>query len=456
MKKILVSDLSLRCPAGQNAAPLTFRDKVNLASALDTLGLDVIELPALTGQKEDGVVLSTLCGAAERAAAAIPAGDTEEEARLAFSFIREAKHPRLQVILPVSTVQMEYQYHFKAPKMLEKIVSQVKACAALCEDVEFVAQDASRAESDFLLRALEAAVGAGAGYVTLTDDAGILFPDDWQALTASAAGLGAKLFVQPSDQLKMAAASAAAALKAGADGVKVSLKNPEYLSPAVLSDMLRLRGDDLGFCCGLDATILRKAAESLSAAVTAPVQISEDDAVQLSSGATLDEVSAAVRKLGYELDSADLGKVFDEFRRVVEKKESIGARELDAVIAAAAMQVPSTYHLESYTVASGNVIAAMAQVTLLKDGEKMLGIGSGDGPIDAAFRAIEQVIGHHYELDEFRIQAITEGHEALGSSVIRLRDGGKLFAGNGISTDIIGACIRAYINALNKIVYEEK
>ena len=73
MKKILVSDLSLRCPAGQNAAPLTFRDKVNLASALDTLGLDVIELPALTGQKEDGVVLSTLCGAAERAAAAIPA-----------------------------------------------------------------------------------------------------------------------------------------------------------------------------------------------------------------------------------------------------------------------------------------------------------------------------------------------------------------------------------------------
>ena len=456
MKKILVSDLSLRCPAGQNAAPLTFREKVNLAGTLDTLGLDVIELPALTGQKEDGVVLSTLCGAAERAVAAIPAGDTEEEARLAFSCVREAKHPRLQVILPVSTVQMEYQYHFKAPKMLDRIVSQVKACAALCEDVEFVAQDASRAESDFLRRALEAAVEAGAGCVTLTDDAGILFPDDWQALAASAAGLKAKVFVQPSDQLKMAAASAAAALKAGADGVKVSLKNPEYLSPAVLSDMLRLRGDDLGFCCGLDATILRKAAESLSAAVTAPAQISEDDAVQLSSGATLDEVSAAVRRLGYELDSADLGKVYDEFRRVVEKKESIGARELDAVIAAAAMQVPSTYHLDSYTVASGNVIAAMAQVTLLRDGEKMLGIGSGDGPIDAAFRAIEQVIGHHYELDEFRIQAITEGHEALGSSVIRLRDGGKLFAGNGISTDIIGACIRAYINALNKIVYEEK
>ncbi len=456
MKKILVSDLSLRCPAGQNAAPLTFREKVNLAGTLDTLGLDVIELPALTGQKEDGVVLSTLCGAAEHAVAAIPAGDTEEEARLAFSCIREAKHPRLQVILPVSTVQMEYRYHFKAPKMLERIVSQVKACAALCADVEFVAQDASRAESDFLRRALEAAVEAGAGFVTLTDDAGILFPDDWRKLAAAAEGLNAKVFVQPSDQLKMAAASAAAAFAAGADGVKVSLKNPEYLSPAVLSDMLRLRGDDLGFCCGLDATILRKAAEDLSSPLPLPAQVDEDDAVQLSASATLDEVSAAVRKLGYELDSSDLGKVYDEFRRVVEKKESIGARELDAVIAAAAMQVPSTYHLESYTVASGNVIAAMAQVTLLKDGEKMLGIGSGDGPIDAAFRAIEQVIGHHYELDEFRIQAITEGHEALGSSVIRLRDGGKLFAGNGISTDIIGACIRAYINALNKIVYEEK
>ena len=118
--------------------------------------------------------------------------------------------------------------------------------------------------------------------------------------------------------------------------------------------------------------------------------------------------------------------------------------------------MPSTYHVISYVVNSGNVMTATANLTLERNGEKLSGVSTGDGPIDAAFHAIEQIIGHHYELDDFRIQAITKGREALSSSLIRLRDGGRLYSGNGISTDIVGACIRAYINALNKIVYEEK
>ena len=80
----------------------------------------------------------------------------------------------------------------------------------------------------------------------------------------------------------------------------------------------------------------------------------------------------------------------------------------------------------------------------------------GDGPIDAAFHAIEGIIGHHYELDDFQISAITKGREAVGNAIVRLRSGGKLYSGNGVSTDIVGASIRAYINALNKIVYEER
>ena len=119
------------------------------------------------------------------------------------------------------------------------------------------------------------------------------------------------------------------------------------------------------------------------------------------------------------------------------------------------MQVPSTYHLINYVVNSGNIITATANVTLEKDGVQMSGVSTGDGPIDAAFHAIEQIVGHHYELDEFNIQAVTKGREAVGSAIIRLRANGKLYSGNGVSTDIVGACIRAYINALNKIVYTE-
>ena len=90
-----------------------------------------------------------------------------------------------------------------------------------------------------------------------------------------------------------------------------------------------------------------------------------------------------------------------------------------------------------------------------KDGQKRKSVAVGDGPVDAAFLAIEQIIGHHYELDDFQIQTVTEGREAMGSALVKLRAGGKLYSGNGISTDIIGASIRAYISALNKIVYEE-
>jgi 2-isopropylmalate synthase len=101
-------------------------------------------------------------------------------------------------------------------------------------------------------------------------------------------------------------------------------------------------------------------------------------------------------------------------------------------------------------------MTATANVTLERDGQAWSGVIVGDGPIDAAFHAIEQIIGHHYELDDFNVQAVTKGREAVGSAIIRLRADGKLYSGNGVSTDIVGACIRAYINALNKIVYEEQ
>jgi 2-isopropylmalate synthase len=129
--------------------------------------------------------------------------------------------------------------------------------------------------------------------------------------------------------------------------------------------------------------------------------------------------------------------------------------ELDAIIASTAMEVPATYQIVNYVINSGNVITATANLLLSRNGEEVRGVGIGDGPIDAAFQAIEQVIGHHYELDDFQIQTVTEGRDAMGSALVKLRAGGRVYSGNGISTDIIGASIRAYISALNKIVYEE-
>ena len=165
-------------------------------------------------------------------------------------------------------------------------------------------------------------------------------------------------------------------------------------------------------------------------------------------------VCEAIVKLGYDLSEEDKTRVFEEFLRVAAKKK-VGAKDLEAIVASVALQVPATYSMISYVINNGNIISSTAQITLKKDGEETSGVSIGDGPVDAAFRAIEQIIGHHYELDDFQIQSVTEGKEAMGSALVKLRSEGKLYSGNGISTDIIGAAIRAYINAVNKIVYEE-
>ena len=119
------------------------------------------------------------------------------------------------------------------------------------------------------------------------------------------------------------------------------------------------------------------------------------------------------------------------------------------------MQVVPTYKLKSYVINNGNIISSSAHIVLEKNGVELSGICIGDGPVDAAFLAIEQITGHHFELDDFQIQAVTEGREAMGSSIVKLRYNGKPYSGKGISTDIIGAGINAYINALNKICFEE-
>ena len=149
-------------------------------------------------------------------------------------------------------------------------------------------------------------------------------------------------------------------------------------------------------------------------------------------------------------------KVSSSSPEIARKKEQVSARELDVIVASVAMQVPATYTLDTYVITSGNTISATANLKLLRNDKALCGVSLGDGPIDAAFLAIEQITGHHYELDDFQIQSVTEGREAMGQTIVKLRSSGKVYSGRGISTDIVGSGILAYINALNKIVYEEE
>ena len=455
MKKIIVSDITLKAVKEQDLS-LTFREKLAIAQKLDASCVDAIELPALINSKENEIIYRTIASSIKNAVVKICAGSNLESLKMACECVKGADKFSLQVAMPVSTAQMEYFYHLKAPVMQAKIVELVSAAKELCDSVEFVALDAFRAEDGFVVACVKAACEAGATEITISDDAGQAFPEDFACLVNDVRKVcDAKIFVQPSNALNLSAACAIESIKAGADGVKTSVVG-SYLSMDAISNVMRAKKFTLDADCGVDVTNVKSIVAAINKMAEPDCESDNNKTLNgtLDANASASSVEEVIKQLGYELSDSDFGKVYEEFKKLTAKKDVIDVKELEALIASTAMQVPSTYHLVNYVVNSGNIIPATANVTLEKDGEKFTGVSTGDGPIDAAFHAIEQVIGHHYELDDFQVHAVTKGRGAVGSSIIRLRADGKLYPGNGVSTDIVGACLRAYINALNKIVYE--
>ncbi len=456
MKKIYVSDITLKAICEQDFS-LTFREKLSIAEKLDLLKIDALELPALSSDKESEIIYRTIAQSLKNTLVKVSVGTTDAEFNLAVNCIKNAKQSCLQVILPISTSQMEYFYHVKAPAMLAKIAELIKKAREISRSVEFVALDAFRADKEFVLECVKVAEENGANVITLSDSEGNAMPSDYKDLIGFVRpNCKANLYVETSNKLSMAGASAVEAIKAGADGVKTSAYG-NYLMTALFAEIIREKRFNLGVECDIDICNAKSTVNAISDIIQNKQVVVENniEAGMINASASISEISSLIKQLGYEISDSDVGSVYEEFKKLTAKKEVIDTKELEAIVASTAMQVPSTYHLVTYVVNSGNVIPATANITLEKDGQKFTGVSTGDGPIDAAFHAIEQIIGHHYELDDFQVHAVTKGRGAVGSSIIRLRADGKLYPGNGVSTDIVGACIRAYINALNKIVYEE-
>ena len=461
MKRIIISDITLKKISEDRAVSLLFREKSAIANCADKIGVDVIELPAVKSPREDKIIYKTIAQNVENTILAIPVGFSSEDVAVAWECIKDAKMPRLQIELPVSTIQMEYTYHVKQAKMLEKIAELINEAKALCSDVEFSALDATRADEDFLIAAAKEAEASGANIVTICDDAGVSTPDNIAELVSKVKEtVSIPVYVQVSDRISMAVASAFSAIKNGADGLKCAMVGKNALLTGEISDAINACGAQIDTEIKLNNTKIHASIEDMLSSINHEAyennnSISEKKKILLDTDSTVVQVAQAASVLGYELSDSDIGNVYKSIKHICEKKGAVGYKEFEAIIASSAMQAPSTYHFETYTTTSSNVSSSMSQVTLKCDDEIICGVSNGDGPIDSVFRAIEQCIGHHYELDDYQVQSVTEGKEALGSALVRLRNNGKLYSGNGTSTDIVAASIRAYINALNKIVFEE-
>ena len=462
MRKINTTDITLKKLSEEREISLLFREKSAIANCADLLGADAIELPAVKNLREDTIIYKTIAQNIQNATLAVPVGFNKEDVASVWECIKDAKNPRLQVELPVSTIQMEYTYHVKQSVMLEKITELIKEAKLYCDDVEFSALDAIRADEDFLITAIKEAKNCGASIITICDSSGTSTPEIIAELISKVKeAVSIPVYVQVSDRINMGVASAFAAISKGADGIKCAMAGKDVLLTGEISDAMSVCGAQIGAKIELDSTKIHSSIDDMLANINhksyeTEVAVSEKKKILLDSDSSIAQVTQAAEVLGYELSDLDIGNVYKSLMQVCEKKGAVGSKEFEALIASSAMQAPSTYHFETYTTTSSNATSSMSQVTLKCNDEIMCGVSNGDGPIDSAFRAIEQCIGHHYELDDFQVQSVTEGKEALGSALVKLRNNGKLYCGNGTSTDIVAASIRAYINALNKIVFEEE
>ena len=466
MEKIRISDITMK-QTGEGFA-LSFKEKIELSKLLDKLGVDVIELEGIENARIDALRIKSVATAVESSVVAVPVQLNKESVEKTWAALKEAKQPRLQVCAPVSSVQMEYLLHMKPEAAVKAIAQTIADCKALCTDVEFMADDATRADEEFLRSAVAAAIQAGATTITLCDTAGTMLPTEFGAFVRSvreAAGApeSVSFGVSCCNTLAMADACAIAAAAEGVKELKVAAYSIDSASLANVARVLAAKGDAMGCSCGIHVTQLSRAmdqvawlCQSTKGKAVAAATEQEEDGTFLTKHDDISAVTKAVEKLGYDLSAEDSAKVYDAFCQIAAKKDKVSAKELDAIVASAAMQVPSTYTLDTYVITSGNTISATAHIKLCKNGQSLEGVYIGDGSIDAAFQAIERITGCHYELDDFQLQAVTEGREAMGQTVVKLRAGGKVYSGRGISTDIVGAGIQAYLSALNKILYEEE
>lgn len=467
MKNIRISDVTMKQQGSD--INLSFKEKIELAKLLDKLGVSVIELEGIHNAKIDALRIKSIAMAVQGSIVAVPVALNRESVQQTWNALRLAKKARLQVCAPVSSVQMEYLFHKKPDAMLSAISDTIAACKEVCADVEFVADDATRSDAAFLYEAVRTAISAGAETVTVCDTAGSMLPNEFTAfireLYANVPELAqVVLGVSCSDGLSMADSCAIAAVRYGAGEIKAAAYRLDVVSLPNVAKVLKAKGEFYDATCSLHTTVMSRITGQIAwmcqtgRSKNSPFDhgVQEDDgSIYLTGHDDLSAVMKAASRLGYDLSEDDGIKVYEAFRAIADKKEKVTAKELDAIVASAAMQVPPAYVLETYVITAGNTISSTAHLRLKKENQVLEGVCIGDGPIDAAFLAIESITGRHYELDDFQIQAVTEGREAMGQTVVKLRSEGKVYSGRGISTDIVGASILAYINALNKIVYEE-
>ncbi|MCC0016991.1 MAG: 2-isopropylmalate synthase [Rhodobiaceae bacterium] len=496
--QVIIFDTTLRDGEQCPGATMTLEEKLQVADLLDAMGVDVIEAGFPIASNGDFEAVSLI---AERVQNAVVAGLSRAapgDIERAGEAVKHARRPRIHTFISTSPVHMKYKLQKSPDEVLEMVVRQVTQARNLVDDVEWSCEDGTRTEHDFLCRCVEAAINAGATTINIPDTVGYTVPEEYfelfRMVRERVPNADKAIFsVHCHNDLGMAVANSLAGVKAGARQIECTINGiGERAGNAALEEIvmaMKTRGDVLPFTTNIDTTMLTRASKMVAAVTSFPVQYNKAivgrNAFAHESGIHQDGMlkhtqtyeimtpeSVGVSKtslvmgkhsgrnafrdkleqLGYQLSDNQLQDAFTRFKDLADRKKEVYDEDIEALVDENLATAEDRMKVLSLLVVAGTMGPQVCTLSLDIEGEHKTVQSSGNGPVDATFNAIQQLVPHEAKLELYQVHAVTEGTDAQAEVSVRLGADGKSFTGRAAHPDTLVASAKAYLTALNKVI----
>lgn len=500
--RVYIFDTTLRDGEQSPGISLNVREKLEIAEQLARLGVDVIEAGFPITSPGDFEAVRAIARNVKGPAVAGLARAVDADIDRAWEAVKDAGRPRIHTFIATSDIHIERKLKKSKEDVLRMAEAAVRRAKSHTPDVEFSPEDATRSDFDYLCRMVDTAINAGATVINIPDTVGYALPDEFGDLIRRlreripALGDSVVLSVHCHNDLGLAVANSLAAVENGANQVECTVNGlGERAGNAAMEELimvLETRVRSLGKTTGIVTEEISRASRLISSLTGYNVQFNKAivgrNAFAHSSGIHTDGMlkdrdtyeimspqkiglsesklilgktsgrhafRAHLEDLGHRLDSDELDRAFAQFKDLADKKAEITNEDLEAIVAEEVRTVAETYKLEYLRVSSATDSTPNATIKLRRESEILEQTSDGDGPVDAACKAISAITGTPAKLLSYSVSAITGSLDAQGDVTINLDIGGRNFLGRGISTDIVEASAKAYLNAINKAVGRE-
>ncbi|MGI9465084.1 MAG: 2-isopropylmalate synthase [Aestuariivirgaceae bacterium] len=496
---ILIFDTTLRDGEQSPGATMTFEEKLEVAELLDDMGVDIIEAGFPIASQGDFEAVSEIARRTKKATIAGLARAIPGDIARAGEAVKHAVKPRIHTFVSTSPIHLEHQMRKSEEDVLEIIAATVAQARNLAEDVEWSAMDATRTSVEYLCKCVDAAIKAGATTINLPDTVGYSVPDEirdmFRQVREQVANADKAVFsAHCHNDLGLAVANSLAAADGGVRQIECTINGlGERAGNAALEEIvmaIKTRSDVLPYSTGVDASKLTRASKLVSAVSSFPVQYNKAivgrNAFAHESGIhqdgmlknnttfeimTPDSVGAGktslvmgkhsgrhafitkLAELGYKLSDNALEDAFVRFKDLADRKKHVYDEDIEALVDENIATAEDRMKLVSLTVIAGIVGQQSATLTMSVDDEHKTVQCTGNGPVDATFNAIHEIMPHDAKLALYQVHAVTEGTDAQAEVSVRLKDAdtGTSATGRAADPDTLAASAKAYLSGLNKL-----